>query len=57
MYGYNQSSGDPGPELFAPVEGAAHISEHMEDLHRLASYLLEEETITGEKFMKLLNRT
>ena len=30
------------------------LSENMDQLHRLAAYLLEKETITGEEFMKIL---
>ncbi|MCD7891730.1 MAG: ATP-dependent zinc metalloprotease FtsH [Ruminococcus sp.] len=37
-------------------EKAVHIlSENMDKLHKLARYLLEKETITGEEFMKILN--
>lgn len=32
------------------------LSENEEKLHELAFYLLEEETITGDEFMKILNR-
>ena len=31
------------------------LSENMDQLHRLAAFLLEKETITGEEFMKILN--
>lgn len=31
------------------------LSENMDKLHKLARYLLEKETITGEEFMKILN--
>ena len=31
------------------------LGEHQEQLHRLAKYLLEKETITGEEFMEILN--
>ena len=33
------------------------LQENMEALHRLAHYLLEKETITGEEFMDLLEKT
>ena len=33
------------------------LSENMDALHRLAAYLLEKETITGEEFMKILDET
>ena len=33
------------------------LQENMEALHRLAHYLLEKETITGEEFMSLLEKT
>ncbi len=33
------------------------LQENMEALHRLAHYLLEKETITGEEFMELLEKT
>ena len=33
------------------------LSENMDALHRLAAYLLEKETITGEDFMKILDET
>ena len=33
------------------------LQENMEALHRLAHHLLEKETITGEEFMDLLNKT
>lgn len=33
------------------------LQENMEALHRLAHYLLEKETITGEEFMDLLSKT
>ena len=33
------------------------LSSNMEQLHRLAAYLLEKETITGEEFMKILDET
>jgi len=33
------------------------LQNNMEVLHRLAAHLLERETITGEEFMSLLNRT
>ena len=33
------------------------LSENMNALHRLAAYLLEKETITGEEFMKILDET
>ena len=33
------------------------LRENMEALHRLAHHLLEKETITGEEFMDLLNKT
>ena len=32
------------------------LSAHMDKLHELAAYLLEKETITGEEFMRILNR-
>ena len=32
------------------------LKENEEELHRLAKYLLEKETITGEEFMKLLDK-
>ena len=32
------------------------LEEHMDDLDRIASYLYEKETITGEEFMNLLNQ-
>lgn len=39
-------------------EKAEHIlKENMEKLHELAEYLLEKETITGEEFMEVLNRS
>ena len=31
------------------------LSANMDQLHRLAAYLLEKETITGEEFMRILN--
>ena len=31
------------------------LSENIDQLHKLAAYLLEKETITGEEFMKILN--
>ena len=31
------------------------LREHEDQLHKLAAYLLEKETITGEEFMALLN--
>ena len=33
------------------------IEENMEKLDEIAAYLLEKETITGEEFMEILNRT
>ena len=33
------------------------LQENMDALHRLAHHLLEKETITGEEFMELLNKT
>lgn len=33
------------------------LQENMDSLHRLAHHLLEKETITGEEFMDLLNKT
>ena len=30
------------------------LSEHRDDLERLAQFLLKEETITGKKFMEIL---
>ncbi len=33
------------------------LKENMEKLHELAEYLLEKETITGEEFMEVLNRS
>ena len=39
-------------------EKAEHIlKENMDQLHELAEYLLEKETITGEEFMEMLNRS
>lgn len=32
------------------------LKENMGKRHELASYLLEKETITGEEFIKILNR-
>ena len=32
------------------------LREHREDLDRLAAYLLEKETITGEEFMEILKK-
>ena len=31
------------------------LQEHQDQLHKLAAYLLEKETITGEEFMNMLN--
>ena len=31
------------------------LREHEDQLHKLAAYLLEKETITGEEFMALLS--
>ena len=33
------------------------IEENMDKLNEIAAYLLEKETITGEEFMEILNRT
>lgn len=33
------------------------LKKHMQQLHDIASYLLEKETITGEEFMDVLNRS
>ena len=33
------------------------LKENEEKLHQLAAYLLEKETITGEEFMDILNRS
>ena len=33
------------------------LQENMDALHRLAHYLLEKETITGEEFMSLLEKS
>ena len=50
-------------EMVCATIKAAHdkaykiLSENREALDRLASYLLEKETITGEEFMHLLNQT
>lgn len=33
------------------------LKKHMQQLHDIASYLLEKETITGEEFMEVLNRS
>ncbi len=35
----------------------ALLSEHLDKLHTLAAFLLEKESITGEEFMELLNRS
>ena len=49
-------------EMVCATIKAAHdkaykiLSENREALDRLASYLLEKETITGEEFMHLLNQ-
>ena len=32
------------------------LTEHRDDLERLARYLLKEETITGKKFMEILEK-
>ena len=39
----------------APETARSILSENMDQLHRLAAFLLEKETITGEEFMKILN--
>ena len=39
----------------AHVRAREILSANMDQLHRLAAYLLEKETITGEEFMKILN--
>ena len=31
------------------------IQENLEDMHKVVSYLLEKETITGDEFMQILN--
>ena len=33
------------------------MKEHMDKLHELAQYLLEKETITGDEFLEVLNRS
>lgn len=33
------------------------LSEHMDQLHAIAKYLYEEETITGDEFMKILGES
>ena len=38
----------------AHQKALALLKDHQEQLHRLAGYLLEKETITGEEFMSLL---
>ncbi len=45
-------------ELIAQCHDKAKqiLSENLPELHRLAQYLLEKETITGEEFMQILNQ-
>ena len=38
----------------AHQKALALLKDHQDQLHRLAGYLLEKETITGEEFMSLL---
>lgn len=40
----------------AHQKAAGILKDHVDKLHELAAYLLEKETITGEEFMKILNR-